>query len=130
MSYSEYVVELVKSVYEAYNTEIDQVKEVRDIFVLAGTKISEENRMLIADFASKMPNSRSGQSVNQTVAEFVASPVAFTYADIRAKPSLVIGQGGALPLYILYICLAIIAFSAIVRAVQKARRRKASKVAV
>ncbi|MDR0875637.1 MAG: hypothetical protein LBN12_05450 [Clostridiales Family XIII bacterium] len=122
--YNEYVGELQQSVYEAYSDELDQVNSAKDLFVETGRATGAENHTLISDFASKMPNSRSGQSVNQTIAEFIAAPVELTHADIRE--ALASGFTGdlQLPWRVLYICLGAIVVTMIVHLIQNARNRK------
>jgi hypothetical protein len=122
--YSKHAGELHQNVYEAYSDELKQVGAAKDLFVGTGRTTNTENRTLISDFASKMPNTRSGQSVNQTIAEFIAAPVELTHADIRA--ALTSGRTGdlRLPWIILYICLAAIVITAIVRIVRDAGNRK------
>jgi len=111
MQYNEYVGGLRVSVFESYLDALDQTDALKKGFVQTGKETTDENRALIGDFASRMPNSRSGEAVNQAVVEFVASPVVFTSADIRvplAPPEAVSEDHLRL---ILLICIAAIVIS-------------------
>ena len=120
--YSKYIAGMRQSVFEAYMDELDQIEKAKNLFVEVGKETHEETRTLIWDFTSKLPNSRSGQGVNQDVAEFISSPVALTHAEVRAVPKTET-ESSELSYYILYACIAVLAFSIVVRIIRSMNQK-------
>jgi hypothetical protein len=122
--FNKYVGELRESVYDSYQDALDQTDMMKNIFVQTGKLTADENKALIGEFSKKLPNSRMGESVNKTVAEFVAAPVAFTNVDIRVPITGVKETEDQRLLHICYICLVAIVISLVAQAVRASRVKR------
>jgi polyhydroxyalkanoate synthesis regulator phasin len=122
--YNKYVSDLRDSVYKSYDNALSQTDMVKDVFVQTGKLTADENRRLIGDFAEMMPNSRSGESINEAVAEFVTSPIDFTSVDTRTAVAATRESDNSRLIIIFYICIAAVVVSALVRAFKSSRAKR------
>jgi hypothetical protein len=119
--YSAHVSDLRAAVYDAYNAEREHVEEAINMFVTVKRGTSAENQALIADFSTKMPNSRANAAVNQKVVEFVAEPVLVEHEKVRsveAAGAMASGMDNRMLLALFGVCLAALLISTIMRSRQ------------
>jgi uncharacterized phage infection (PIP) family protein YhgE len=83
-TYNMHIADLREATVTAYQGERDSVAQAVGGFVDTKLATSKDNKQRIADFSSRMPNSRANAAVNKKVVEFVAAPIELNHASIRA----------------------------------------------
>ena len=81
--YNTHIGDLRTDVSDAYEEETKNLGNVLKTFIDTKNITSKDNRKLLGEFKSMMPNSKSNAAVNTKLVEFIADPVELVKGDIR-----------------------------------------------
>jgi hypothetical protein len=124
VTYNEHISSVRDTVYVAYEKEKNAVAGTIKDFIQTKMHTSEENKKLIANFATMMPNSWNGSDVNARVAEFITTPVNMNHVEIRKPTPTIVDNYFKWFILGLVGMLLILTVSIIFRVAMRVRRRR------